>query len=589
MDGKRIKQIIINGEVFDTSVDIFSPKVPVGAIVIWSGEAYNIPTGWHLCDGEDGTPDLRDKFVLGAGTNHLVGSKGGAETVALSVAQMPSHAHTYYRNTSTVKVATSTSSSASTVTTYTATSTSSSTSGSNQYHENMPPYYTLCYIMKVKPDATDSGGGTNFTTDDTLKMSEDNVLGVSLPVKEIGKEAYKSLTNAQKNENVLYITMDGGSEQEPPKDESKVYGVMWDSSNPSTALTRLTKDNDENGYVNTNITGNPVAAVGNEGGSSPFDALYPWADMEEYNITSSGKIYKRGQYGFSRTEYDTMVYIPEFWYKVVKNDDKWCWYISDKEKEGFEKHPGSGRYVGRYNTGADGKSQYGLYVSKSDFGPFTNITRAKAREEIHKKGDNWWQYDYATWCAVWLLYLVEFADWNSQKVIGQGIVNDTAAHNSGETDSMSYHTGRAAGEDGKTAVQYRHIENPWGNVYDWIDGINFYNREAYISLDNASFTDDTTSYYTSAGATLPSANGFISRIGESLSFPWSFLPISSNGDKSTYITDRVYSGVNLRVIASGGDWSDVSNAGLFYLYADYSPLDNGATISSRLLYIPKEV
>lgn len=559
MDGKRIKQIIINGEVFDTSVDIFSPKVPVGAIVIWSGEAYNIPTGWHLCDGEDGTPDLRDKFVLGAGTNHSVGTQGGQETVTLTVAQMPSHAHSYSRPSSSYRV-TTLSSGGSLVASSTTSSYNSGYQGSTQAHENMPPYYALCFIMKVKPDATDSGGGTSFVA--------------------LTKEEYKNLSDYEKNADVLYITTDGGSSDEKG---AKVYGVMWDSSNPSTVLTRLTKDNDSNGYVNTNITTNPVAAVGNEGGSSPFDALYPWVETEEYNITSSGKIYKSGQDGFSRTEYDTMVYIPEFWYKVVKNDDKWCWYISDKEKDGFEKHPGSGRYVGRYNTSRG-------YYSVSAEPPLVEKTREEFRTRSHAKaGDNWWQYDYATWCAVWLLYLVEFADWDSQKVIGQGIVNDTAAHNSGETDSMIYHTGRASGEDGKTAVQYRHIENPWGNVCEFVDGINFIDRFAYISVDNTNFQDDTMSNgYDNSGIELPNNNNFITNIGYSEKFPWSFLPASSEGGSDkTYISDYVQSRDGETALLVGGNWASKMYGGLFCFFANaYSSVEFTDTCS-RLLYIPK--
>lgn len=75
--------------------DSYLVKAPIGTIVIWSGTADNIPTGWQLCDGTNGTPDLRDKFVLGAGTTHNVGETGGNEEVTLTVEQMPKHNHTY--------------------------------------------------------------------------------------------------------------------------------------------------------------------------------------------------------------------------------------------------------------------------------------------------------------------------------------------------------------------------------------------------------------------------------------------------------------------------------------------------------------
>ena len=67
--------------------------LPSGVIVMWSGQVSAIPEGWSLCDGTNGTPDLRDKFIVGAGNSYSVGATGGAASVTLSVAQMPSHSH----------------------------------------------------------------------------------------------------------------------------------------------------------------------------------------------------------------------------------------------------------------------------------------------------------------------------------------------------------------------------------------------------------------------------------------------------------------------------------------------------------------
>ena len=61
-----------------------------------SGSNSNIPKGWALCNGNNNTPDLRDKFVLGAGKNYTVGATDGEKEVTLTVAQMPSHNHTIY-------------------------------------------------------------------------------------------------------------------------------------------------------------------------------------------------------------------------------------------------------------------------------------------------------------------------------------------------------------------------------------------------------------------------------------------------------------------------------------------------------------
>lgn len=67
--------------------------VPRGMVMMWSGSSSAIPAGWALCNGLLGTPDLRDRFVVGAGQNYPVAATGGAATVALSVAEMPAHAH----------------------------------------------------------------------------------------------------------------------------------------------------------------------------------------------------------------------------------------------------------------------------------------------------------------------------------------------------------------------------------------------------------------------------------------------------------------------------------------------------------------
>lgn len=71
-----------------------STALPAGVITMWSGSIASIPAGWALCNGASGTPDLRDRFVVGAGTSYAPGNTGGANTVTLTEAQIPSHSHT---------------------------------------------------------------------------------------------------------------------------------------------------------------------------------------------------------------------------------------------------------------------------------------------------------------------------------------------------------------------------------------------------------------------------------------------------------------------------------------------------------------
>lgn len=359
-----------------------------------------------------------------------------------------------------------------------------------------------------------------------------------------------------------------------------VFGVCWDYGNSSTALSRLTKSNDPNKVVTADIASEPSAAVGTGSGSSPFDNYAPWKNMDEYNIVDSAVKYRKGETGFSRTDYDTMVYIPEYWYKVVDDsaNSKRYFYIAEKAVDGFEKHPGSGKYVGRYNTISG-------YASKSGAAPLVKITRAAARTGSRGKGDKWSQYDYTSWCAVWLLYLVEFADWDSQSKIGRGYVDGGSAINSGGTDSMIYHTGRASGTDSETAVQYRHIENPWSNVFEWIDGINFNNGTVYVCTTPANYADDTASNYTQIG-TKTQNKGCITRIGMATAAPWAFFPTAGGGSKTTYIPDYADYGSGWRVLHVGGDWGSGGYAGLFCFDASLSSSDTNSYVGTRLLFHP---
>jgi len=68
--------------------------IPSGVILLWSGSVASIPSGWVLCNGSNSTPDLRDRFVVGAGSTYAVGATGGANTVTLDATMIPSHTHT---------------------------------------------------------------------------------------------------------------------------------------------------------------------------------------------------------------------------------------------------------------------------------------------------------------------------------------------------------------------------------------------------------------------------------------------------------------------------------------------------------------
>lgn len=72
---------------------VWANKIPRGVIVMWSGAVSDVPRGWRLCDGSGGTPDLRNRFIVGAGDNYSPGDTGGADSVALSVSHLARHTH----------------------------------------------------------------------------------------------------------------------------------------------------------------------------------------------------------------------------------------------------------------------------------------------------------------------------------------------------------------------------------------------------------------------------------------------------------------------------------------------------------------
>lgn len=401
---------------------------------------------------------------------------------------------------------------------------------------------------------------------------------------EIGKIGYYVETEGSTN----YVTVNYGKYV---KIESltSVFGVSWDSSQPSTALTRLTKANDPNKLVTVDITTEPVPAVGTGSGSSPFDNYMPWMGMEEYNIiNTSGKVLnKKGESGFTRTNISVpvMVKIPEFYYKIEKSGSIFRYYVADGPVDGLSLHPGSGdNYLARYEAGEASSGTLGfILASYSGTTPSVSKTRSTFRDYARNMASGFQLRDIAAWCAYDLLYLVEYADWEGQKKIARGLVNNPSVNKTGLTDAMVYHTGRANSSD-NSAVQYRWIENPWGNVREWVDGINFQNRTAYICTDPTKYADDTTANYTSTGVTLSSTTGWIKGLGLSTDFPWAYLPNEPGGSSTTYIPDYMYSGGGWRVLNVGGSYSKRLNGGQFYFDASNTSSDKNSDLGARLQF-----
>lgn len=348
------------------------------------------------------------------------------------------------------------------------------------------------------------------------------------------------------------------------KPTMNIYGAEWDgSSNPAWTRTDAAA-----GFPD------PNPAVNNGNGSSPFDDLLPWSGMVIEDDAAAGKLVK----------------IPKYYYKWTRSGNTMKLQIADGPEEGFHVSPahadrgdGAGErdyvYVGRYHCARNYKSQAGGQ-------PVANITRATARSSIHNLGSTIWQYDFAMYWTIMMLYLVEYANWNSQATIGYGCSPSSQKFNMGLTDGMVYHTGTtAANRTTYGSVQYRHIEGLWDNVYDWCDGIRFSRSTVYCIANPASFSD--TSGGTNVG-TRATSSGYISGWTNPTAdgFEYALYPNAVSGSETTYVCDYCYYGASGVVLRVGGFYGQDQYYGAFCLSGDYAASVASAGIGCRLMKLP---
>jgi microcystin-dependent protein len=147
-------------ELTDSDGLVGNGTIPIGGIIMWSGSIASIPTGWALCNGSSGTPDLRSRFIVGATSDassgvtfnadtgavsgaYAPGNTGGSVAHQLTVAEMPSHTHTGKPGT------TPAGGGGSQGIANDQFGNSTGSTGGDDYHENRPPYYALAFIMRT--------------------------------------------------------------------------------------------------------------------------------------------------------------------------------------------------------------------------------------------------------------------------------------------------------------------------------------------------------------------------------------------------------------------------------------------------------
>lgn len=343
-----------------------------------------------------------------------------------------------------------------------------------------------------------------------------------------------------------------------------IYGAEWDG----TATTAWTRTDAASNFTD------PIPAINNGTGSSPFDNIMPWSGMQRVEDAEVG----------------SLVSIPKYWYKWTRTGSAMKLQISDAAQEGFLVSPahadrgdGNGErdivYVGRYHCGSNYKSVTGQQ-------PLGGVTRANFRNSIHNLGSTIWQYDFAMYWTIMMLYLVEYANWNSQAVIGYGCSPASNYFNMGYTDSMQYHTGTsAASRTTYGGTQYRYIEGLWDNKSDWCDGIYFSGTDVYCIKNPANFSD-------SSGGTLvgtkANTDGYISgwTNPSTSGFEYALYPSAVSGSETTYVCDYYSRSASGVVLGVGGGRDQNQYSGAFSFANSYLANSAPASIGSRLMKLP---
>lgn len=353
-----------------------------------------------------------------------------------------------------------------------------------------------------------------------------------------------------------------------------------------------------------------------------------------------------------------MVYQPKFYYKVVPlvfdkntvsgigyNLRKANYYVSSRPKTGFKLHPAFydangnevdyillSAYEGSMfdasadayvNDSVDESIAYAagdLLCSIAGKKPISGLrsgmgTKANFESMAQNRGSGWHLETIKATSANQLLMIVELGTMNTQTGIGSGVtgITDNTAYNcsslTGSTADLGNGTGQAAetineigGAEtpyttaGKVSVSYRGVENPWGNIWKHIQGVNIWGDgtmgggQPYIA-NNFTFNESKNSdNYEPVGFTLANASGYINAMGYgNEEFDWLLMPSEIGGTSALPVGDYTYVTANLngyRVAPLGGRWSYGANAGGFSWTCSNGVGDRYRGVGGRLLYVP---
>ena len=421
--------------------------------------------------------------------------------------------------------------------------------------------------------------------------------------------------------------------------EKGVLGIEWDTVNK--VVTRLGE------------------AIGKNPGAD-FDIYNMYGNRKKCIVTDTGKrLAYLGESGYTEsgtltqelivnsvtypvgTRVQVMVEQPAFWYKAVPIDfkkipgrkgfsvQKIRYYISETARFGFKLHPAfytreASRkpvnfiYPSAYEGCLFDTSASAYLLNDEQIGDFTATTgdklssianakpvsgltqdfiRAKARIVAKNRGTGWQLEDLFSNSASQLLFLIEYGSFDTQTMIGLGVVNKASgtgneSEPTGATYAIGNGSGMAVGTNGLVSIIYRGQENFWGNIYKWEDGLNVYsdgvNNQAYIAYSG--FADSVIADpYFDVGFELAPASGYVSAIGWSEICDFAFLATEAVGASNKPIPDYIYAvatTVGHKVSLVGGSWNYGLIAGGFMRLVNSTPSHRDRYFGGRVLFVP---
>jgi len=327
-----------------------------------------------------------------------------------------------------------------------------------------------------------------------------------------------------------------------------------------------------------------------------------------------------------------MVRIPKFWYKTIDDPSYRRWWISPKPKPGYVLHPAFIRggqildyvypaafeatlyddsataYRGEVEIDADDDTyDYAndIMASVAGFQPISGETDhldiLEARQLASNRGSGWAQHDYLTQSAWTMLAVVEYAHLNFQTQLSEGITNldsgsGNHSQNTGHTSSLGNSSGEvvidtlengATGADETYACSYRGIENPYGNIWKFVDGVYIKDDGYYYESDPDSWGPDETGYTHVPASVLADDDGYIDSLDYLTEMDWIFFADSVAGSSSTYLCDYQWShdSGETNIVRSGGSWNAGALSGLFCLYLTDDVGNSYRAFGSRLEYL----